>query len=252
MDEPSGTRIIEERRWAGLHRAGAVAAFVVALVLAGEILVFAMFPRPPTALEHFELFRQNWLVGLLTLDLLGLISYLLLIPTTLAVYVAVRKDGEGLMAVATVLFFVGVADFVATNTAFPVLDLSAQYSQAGSDAERAAILAAGQAMFTLFNENAFLVSYVIVSFAWGLMGVGMLRSALFSWATALAGILGGASGIVAVVLEHAHKGLVGVAIGFYFAAIVFLLAWMILTGRHLWRLSRAAQAGSGASQTTSM
>lgn len=179
-----------ELRWAGLYRAGGIAAFLIAALLLGEIAVYASLPRPETVLEHFELFEENPLAGLLTLDLLGMISYVLFIPTILALYVALRRASEAGMAVATVLFLVGIAAFFATNTAFSVLDLSQRYAEATTDADRAVILAAGQAMFTLFNENAFLVSYVIVSAVWLMIGTVMLRSPLFGRASAAAGIEG--------------------------------------------------------------
>lgn len=226
-----------DRRWIGLYRSGGVAAFLIAVMLIGEVGVYAVWPRPATALEHFERFQENWLVGLLTLDLLGMSAYLLFIPTILALYVVLRRSSEAVMAVATVLFLVGIADFFATNTAFSVLALSEQYADATTDAERAVALAAGQAMFTLFNENAFLVSYIIVSAAWAMIGAVMLRSPVFGRVTAYAGILAGAAGIVAVVLEHISGTLVGVAVPIYFAAIVFLLAWVVLVGRRLHQLT---------------
>ncbi len=143
-----------------------MAALIIAVLLAGEIVVYAVLPRTTTALEHFTLFQKNWLAGLLTLDLLGMISYVLFIPLILAFHVALRRTDAPLIVFATVLFFVGIADFFATNTAFPILSLSHQYAAAATDFERAMYLAAGQAMLTIFNENAFLVSYVIVSAAW--------------------------------------------------------------------------------------
>lgn len=222
-------------RWNGLYRSGAVAAILVAVLLLGEIAVFAAFPRPDSALEHFELFQRDPLVGLLTLDLLGMVAYLLLVPVVLAVYVAVRHASEALAATAVTLFVIGVADFFATNTAFPVLALSQGYAAATTDAERAALLAAGEAMFTLFNENAFLVSYVIVSASWALLAAAMLRGPSFGPAAGWSGILAGVSGIVAVILEHLSPDLVAVAIPVYFAAIVFLIGWVVLIGRELRR-----------------
>jgi uncharacterized protein DUF4386 len=184
--------------------------------------------RPDSALAHFELFQRDPLAGMLTLDLLGMVSHLLFVPVILAVYVSVRRSSEALAATAVALFVLGVADFLATNTAFPVLSLSARYAAAVTDADRAAILAAGEAMFTLFNENAFLVSYVIVSASWALLGVAMLRSDAFSTRAAWCGILAGASGIVAVALEHGSPSLVAIAIPVYFGAILFLFAWVLL------------------------
>lgn len=226
----------EHQRWRGLYTLGGVAALLVAPLLIGEVAVYAVLPRPTTALEHFALFQNNWLAGLLTLDLLGMIAYLLFIPTMLALYAALRSTGEAVAAVALVLFLVGIADFFATNTAFPVLKLSNQYAAASTEAERAITLSAGQAMFTLFNENAFLTSYVMVSAAWTMIAGAMLRSDYFDPITAWAGILAGTAGIIAVVLEHVSDALVSVSIGVYFAAIVFLFVWVILLGQRLYQL----------------
>ena len=227
-----------DSRWRDLYRLGGVTALVIAVLMLGELVVYALLPRPKTALAHFEVFQDNWLKGLLTLDLLGMLAYLLFIPTILAFYVSLRRTSEAAMAVATVLFFLGVADFFATNTAFPVLTLSRGYAAATTDVDRARMLAAGQAMFTLFNENAFLVSYVIVSAAWLMIGAVMLRSSVFSRLTAWSGLLAGAAGIVAVVLEHVsgRHTVLAVSIAFYFAAIVFLLLWVTLAGRRLYQL----------------
>lgn len=227
-------------RWQGLYRTGGAAALVIAALLVGEVLVYALLPRTTSALEHFTLFQRNVWAGLLTLDLLGMIAYLVFIPTILALYVALRQRAEATMLVATVLFFVGIAAFFATNTVFAALDLSNRYAAAKTDAERAMFLAAGEAMFALFNENAFLVSYVIVSASWAMIGWVMLESADFNRLTAWAGILAGATGIIAVILEHVStlEVVIAIAIGFYFAAIVFLMLWVLLLGRRLPQLAR--------------
>jgi hypothetical protein len=232
-------------RWRGLYKLGSAAAFIIAPVLVGEVIVYAIFPRPKTALEHFALFQDHWLAGLLTLDLLGMMAYLLFIPTMLALYVALRGSSEAFMTVATVLFFLGIAVFFATNTAFSVLSLSSQFAAATTDAERAVFLAAGQAMFTLFNEQAFLVSYTMVSAAWLVISVVMLRTTLFSRTTGYAGLLAGTAGIVAVVLEHlpGPDTFILLAIAVYFAAIVFLGLWVVLAGWRLYRLSTVDSAG---------
>jgi hypothetical protein len=233
---------LSDPRLHGLYRLGGAAALVIAVLLPGEIAVYALVPRADTVIERMALFRDHWLTGLLSLDLLGMICYLAFVPTILALHYALRKTSRSVMAVATVLFFVGIADFFATNTAFPMLSLSRQYAAAATDAERAMFLAAGQSMLTLFNENAFLVSYVIVSASWVMISAVMLRSRAFSRFTACSGILAGAAGILAVVLEHAAAArALSVAIALYFAAIVFLFAWVALAARRLLLIQRGRE-----------
>jgi hypothetical protein len=236
MDHAQETGLVEPR-WQGLCRLGGVAAIIIAALLIGEVVVYAMYPRPETALEHLENFQSNWLLGLLTLDLLGMIAYMFFIPTMLALYLVLRRTNEAVSLTATALFFVGIATFFATNTAFAVLDLSNQYAAATTDEERSMILAATQAMFALFNENAFLVSYVMVSAAWTMIAGVMVQSNLFGEATAYSGMAAGLAGIVAVLLEHIHgpQVLLTTAISLYFLAIVFLFVWVVLTGRKLYK-----------------
>lgn len=225
-----------DTRWQGLYQLGSVTALLIAVLLIGEIVVYAISPRPDTAIEYFAIFHDNWLAGLLYFDLLGMISYLLFVPTILALYVLLRRTSEAIMIVATALFFVGIADFFATNTAFSMLSLSSQYAAAETNAESAMFLTAGQTMITLFNENAFLVSYVIVSAAWTMISVGMLRSNIFSRLTAYVGIIAGTAGVTAVILEHISANTRFIAIALYFVAIVFLFVWVVRIGQRLYQL----------------
>ncbi len=227
-----------DSRWQGLYKLGGVAALIIAVLLGCEIVVFSVWPQPTTALGYYALFRDNWLVGLLDLDLLGMLAYILFVPVILALYAALRQSNEALTAVATALFFVGISAFFATNTAFSMFSLSGQYAAATTDAERSMFLAAGQAMFTAFNIGAFQVSYVIVSGAWLMISVVMVRSGVFGRATAYSGILAGATALGAVALEHTPVvgGFFALLVAVYFAAIVFLGMWVVLTGRRLYQL----------------
>jgi hypothetical protein len=83
---------------------------------------------------------------------------------------------------------------------------------------------------------------VIVSAAWTMIAAVMVRSSLLGRASAYAGVLAGTAGIIAVVLEHLSPMLVAVAIPLYFAAIVFLLLWVVLVGRRLYRFGTIRQA----------
>ncbi len=234
-------------RWKGLYKIGGVAALIIAGLLACEIVVFSVWPQPTTVLGYFTLFRSNWLVGLLDLDLLGIVAYILFVPVILALYVALRQWNEAIMAIATALFFVGISAFFATNTAFSMFSLSGQYAAATTDVERSMFLAAGQAMFTSFNIGAFQVSYVIVSGAWLMISAVMLRTGVFGRVAAHSGVLAGATALGAVALEHTPVigSLFALLVAVYFAAIVFLGIWVVLTGRRLYQLGTERDAGRG-------
>lgn len=231
--EKNNRAVTDDGRWQSLYKIGGISALLIAVFLLGEIIVYSIVPNPNSITGYMELFIKSPLFGLLHFDLLGMVSYLLFIPVILSFYTILKRNSESLTIIATVLFFIGIAVFYSTNTAFSMLSLSKQYALAETDAARSMILASFQSMVTLFKVQAFMVSYVLVSAAWFMIGCIMLRSTLFNKFTSWMGILAGASGIIAEILENTSKAFVEIAIAFYFAAIVFLLIWIVITGRKL-------------------
>jgi len=225
-------------RWKSLHKIGGISALIIAVLLIGEVFVYAVLPRPASPLECIELFLKNPLFGLLHFDMLGMISYLFFIPLTLSLYLLIRSKSESLALIATVLFFIGIAVFFASNTSFSLLSLSKQYALAETEDQKMMLLSSCQTMITLFNVQAFMISYLIVSAAWVMIGIVMLKGDLFSRFASWMGILAGASGIIAEGLENTSKLFRIPAIGFYFAAIVFLFIWVLYTGRQLLRIAK--------------
>lgn len=231
MNPPLSTT--SNNRWNLLHRIGGISAIIIPVLLIGEVFVYSLIPSPITPLEHIELFQQKPLLGLLHFDLLGMIAYLLFIPLILSLYIILRQHNESVSLVATVLFFVGISVFFATNTAFPVLSLSKQYALAETESQRMILVASCQTMITTFNVQAFMLSYVIVSASWTIIGLVMFRSKHFSRFIATLGIVAGATGIIAEIIENTSEALPGLAVALYFFALVFLFAWVMLTGRKL-------------------
>ena len=101
-----------DANWRLLYRAGGVAALITAVLIPLQIVVFVAWPPPleGTAIDWFALFQDNWLLGLLSLDLFLIVDYVLLVPIVLALYITLRQISAPLMAVATALYFVAIAN----------------------------------------------------------------------------------------------------------------------------------------------
>jgi len=231
---------IKQSTWDSIYTVGGVAGLIVAALLVLEFIIFIIWPQPSwpqpnSVLDWFALFERNRLIGLLDMDLLGVVAYLLLIPTLLALYFALRRVSAAFAAIATVLFFMGTAMYLATNTLFAMLALSHQYAAATSDAQRSVTLAAGQALLTIFYVSAFQESYVIVSVALLIISIVMLRGDVFTKSTAYAGIVANVCAIGTVFIGQV--ALVPSAI-LAFLSVVFLAIWFFLIGRRLLRLGR--------------
>jgi len=198
-----------------------------------DIMVYVIWPQPLTVTAWFSLFQGSWIVGLLDLDFLGMIIYIIVIPAVLALYVCLRRTSQSWAAVGGVLALVGMATYFASNTAVSMLSLSSQYEAAATDAQRAIFLAAGQAVLAIFFGPAFTTSFCLVSAALLITAVVMLRSPSFSGTVAYVGIVANVAGLgeqlpVPIAVTMAVGLVNAIALGL----------WFILIGRKLWQLGQ--------------
>ena len=149
-----------------------------------------------------------------------------------AIYSALRRDNEAYAALGTILFFVGIAVYLAGNRAFTMLSLSGQYASAATDAQRSLFIAAGQAMLAEGQSRA---GILLIEFACLVISAVMLRSKVFSKATAYAGILGnGLLMVVEVILRT--RGLTDAGMAIAVVAGLSMMTWYLLVGRRLLQL----------------
>lgn len=219
--------------WNWLYKIAGAVAVLSAVFLPLQIIVFFISPPPSTVLGWFTLFQNNRLFGLLDMDLLMIVDNALLIPIVLALQVALRRESESVMAIATTIWLVAIATYFASNPAINLLSLSDQYATAATEAQRAMFLAAGQAMLTMWTGTAFQIFYILGSLAPILVSVVMLRSNLFGKVIAYMGIL---ANVIAL-------GIYVPTIGVYIAifSVLFLEVWYILIGRRLLQLGQGSQ-----------
>ena len=206
-------------RWKGLYKASGVAALVSLALIPIQIIVFIVWPPPSTVEGFFTVFQNNWLQGLLNLDLLYIVTNVLMILIYLGLYAALKRASESSTAIALTLGLVGIAAYFASNTAFEMLSLSNQYAAATTEAQSTMFLGAGQAMLEIYKGTAFAVYYVLNGAALLIFTAVMLRSNIFSKVTAYIGIL---AGVLMIIPSTAGT------LGLYFA-LSSLIPWAIFS-----------------------
>jgi hypothetical protein len=218
--------------WKWLYRIAGAAALIAAVCIPIQIIVFVIWPPPPqgSASDWFTLLQQHRLVGLIDLDLLLVVDNVLGIPIVLALYVALRRSSESIIAIASALAFIGIIFFIASNPSIEMLSLSDRYVAAATDAERASFQAAGQAMLATWQGTTFHAGYILSSVAGIAIPAVMLRSTIFGKLIAYLGILANVIGL----------GLYLPVIGLFLSvgSVVFLEVWYILVGRRLFQLAQ--------------
>jgi hypothetical protein len=229
-----------------------VAALVVVFIfrrwLAEEFLFFRGLglihsgPRalPSFVLDWFTLLHANPLVGLTLLNVFDVVNYVLVGLIFLGLYAALKRANKSYMTIAIALAFVGIAAYISSNPAFPMLSLSQQYAAATTDAQRSMLLAAGQVPLAISNPGAFsqaTVSFLFVTLAGLIISTVMLRSRIFSKGTAYTGILANIFGLGYPVGLAVAPQMVVVAVISLSASACFLVVWYLGIARRLFQLA---------------
>ena len=222
-----------DARWSWLYKIGGAAALFSVAIIPIQLIIFIVWGQPEHAIGWFNLFHDNKFAGLLAFEILFVVNAVAGIATTLALYVALRGVNESLMAIATVLALVEAVTFIMARPALEMLYLSDQYAAATTDAQRATLLAAGEAMLATFHGTAFHVGINLFSIYYLIVSIVMLRSNIFGSVTAY-------TGIVAAILNWGLyvPGGIGYFL-FTLSVIPFLAIWLVLVARRLFQLGRS-------------
>jgi Domain of unknown function (DUF4386) len=184
-----------------------------------------VWPPPTTVSGWFQLFSENPIIGLLDMDLLLIIDYVLLVLVFLALWDVLRRGNEALATVALIFQIVGTASYFSSATAFEMLSLSSQYATVTTDIDRSILLSAGQAILASWQGTAFNISYILGAIAALIISLVMLKNRqLFGRFAAYTGIAAGALGLV-----PSTAGQVGLVLSL--VSLPPLAIWLLLVER---------------------
>jgi uncharacterized membrane protein len=127
---------------------------------------------------------------------------------------------------------------LATNRAFAMLELSGQYVQATTEAQRSILAAAGQAMLSVGRSHSpgTFIGFFLGELAGILMSVVMQRGKIFNKATALIGIIAFTLLSIFEVCTSFIPGLREVAMIIAISGGLLNVIWLILLGRRFFQL----------------
>lgn len=211
-----GTVVADVRPWRGLVVTGAWAAFASVVMIVVQIALYLVWPPPDTTEGFFELLVDHPAYGLLTLDVLYIVSNTLAYLLYLALAVVLWRVSRSGVVVALAFGVLGMAAYMASPRAVEMLTLARAYADA-DPAEQVALLATGDGMLATWTGTAFDVYYFFNLVTLLVFALLMWRSSVFSRATALWGLV--AAALMAV---PSNFGLVGLLF-----ALVSLAPWSV-------------------------
>lgn len=227
--------------WPGLYKLGALTSLLILGTALLEILITFLpggYLSAETVVDWFNLLHDNWFLGLRNLGLLNIVMTALTIPMFFALGMAHWKVNPKYSALAMIISFIGIAVFYATNRAFAMLDLSTQYAAASTDAERAALEAAGKALLAVGESHTpgTFIGFCLSTIAGILISFVMLHGGIFSKFSAYTGILGFGMLLVYDVCQSFVPALLGIALLFAMIGGILSLVWYGLIARRLFQL----------------
>ena len=220
--------------WSSLYKLGGISSLLLVAIVIIQLIVFTIAPPPldGTAIDWFILFQKNPIIGLVHFEFLMIIYVILCIPIALALYTLLRRVNPSWTAIYLVLSLLGVMCFIAARPAFEMLHLSHGYAAAETEMQKAAFLAAGEAKVATFHGTAFYINYILGSLTGLIISWVMLKTTLFSKATAY----------VRIASSICDFGLFVPTIGLFIAifSMLFLVIWNIMIARRLFQLANAS------------
>ncbi|MCL5438658.1 MAG: DUF4386 domain-containing protein [Patescibacteria group bacterium] len=217
--------------WKPLLKVTGFTLYTIVFLVIIQIVVYVVSPPPKDVIGFFNLFQKNTILGLLSLDAIMFIDWILQIPLFLTLYILLKRKNESYTLLATTLGLVGIAIYFSSGVAFEMLSLSNQYIIATTEVQKTALLSAGQMFLATYQGTAFNASYVLVAIALLIDSVTMLKSELFSKTTAYIGI-----GMGILMLVPPTVGIIGLIMSFL--SLIPMMVWFIIVGRRLFQLSK--------------
>jgi hypothetical protein len=187
--------------------------------------------------DWFTLFQTNPFSAFSSLGVINIITLSMGIPIYLALYLAHRRGQPILAALASILFFIGVAVYFSSNTVFALFAVSKQYAVA-PELQKPLLEAAGRA---LLAQGADLTTGTFMGFFFtqtaGLLITSvMLKSNVFGKFTGGIGLAGFALTSVFFVLASFAPENYDTAMAFAMPGGLILTAYQIMLARRFFQL----------------
>lgn len=212
--------------WNKLCKVGGISALIIVLIIPIQIIIFTVYPPPETTIGFFELFHDNWIIGLLSLDFLYYINNGLLILVYLGLFASLRKIDFACMLIAVIIGLLGIAIYYVSTVGFEMLSISKLYYSTDSIEYKQQLLSVGHGLISRYKGTAFDVYYVFNAITLILISITMYKSKDFGKSAATWGLIAGI-----FMLIPSTAGTLGLI--FSLMSLIPWIVFSILIGRKL-------------------
>ncbi|NCC82305.1 MAG: hypothetical protein EOM04_08560 [Clostridia bacterium] len=173
-----------------LYKIAQYLTLLMLLIIPAQIIIYIAFPPPNTVQGFYNLFHENTLLGLLSLDLLYLFNNIIVLIIYFSLSTILFEEKPVIVSLALILGGIGVACYYPSNPAFEFINLSNSYFLAEPEAKML-FLSAGEALLAGYTGTSFNVYYVLSTISLLLFSFAIIKSSEFSKFTGYAGFTSG-------------------------------------------------------------
>jgi hypothetical protein len=207
-------------RWKDLYRLAGIAAVISEIIILLGFVTYFIWPFSPGAKPAEEILRflqTDRLGGLVSLDIFLFVGNLFSLMLFLAFYVSLKEVNESYALIAVTLGLIGLVLLIPSRPISELFTISRLYLAATSEADKTRYLAASETFLALFNGTNWFMNTLLGGISLLISSLLMLRSTLYSKATAYVGIFTNA-----------------VICGFFLPGIGVFLLFLSLPGYMIW------------------
>lgn len=211
---------VGDQRWHSLYTIGGVSCLLVATLIVLAIVAYFIWPYTPGARSTESIFatlHSDRLGGLISLDLLMLLTMLVNILPLLALYASLKQVNPSYALIALAIGLIAIVLVIQSRPLVELVSLSDQYAAATTDAARIRYLAAGDMLLSYFSGTAWMIQTTLLALSGLISSALMLRSPVFGKKTAYIGLINSALGL-----------------GFFIPVIGIILLFLNTIGSVLW------------------
>lgn len=202
-----------------IYKISGIATWIIVILIPIQIFFFGMYPPPESPQDFFELFNDNWILGLLSLDLLYIINNTLMILVYLGLYAALKRANLAYMTIALVIGFIGIASYYSSTVIFEMKALSHQYMETSSNELKEQIISSGNLLLLRYKGTAFDIYYILNALTLIIASRVMLMDNTFNKKTAVWGLI---AGVLMIIPSTA--GMIGLIM-----SLISLIPWIVFS-----------------------
>jgi hypothetical protein len=176
-----------------LYRAGGFTAILFLIYSIVTILIFILIKEgyPQTALECYDMLKEDFFIGLLRLDIVSAVIIPFYYLLFFSLYHALKKDYELIAKIALFCILAGITIFISGLNIIELINLSNKYHAAASVEIKQQLVAAGEAILAsdMWASTAAKFRGILIESGAVILSYIMLKTTVFSKINAWVGLV---------------------------------------------------------------